>query len=654
MAEGHVTRRLAAILAADVAGYSRLMGDDERATISTLREYREVFREHIESNGGRVVDMAGDSVLAVFDSASGAVLAATQIQDEIAQRNDSLPDERRMLFRIGVNLGDIEEAEDGTVYGDGVNVAARLEGLAKPGGVMISEFAYQQVRRNSDFTFADAGSHEVKNIAEPVHAYHVGVGSESVGEFTTHKSRHLKRIAVISAALVLAAVAGTTWLLSGNDTPGQSVADDTPKSLNADSKEKGRAPSRVPSIAVLPFVNMSNDQEQEHFVDGMTETLITDLSKLRDIVVIARTSVFTYKGKPVDVRVVGKELGVRHILEGSVQKHAERLRVNVQLVDALTGDHVWAERFDRPYADLFEIQDEITRAIVAELDVQLVEGEHTRLWRRATRNPLAYEMFLKGKAAHQRYTKEQNHKAMELLTKALELDPDFTTAMVFLGWSEWMDASSGWTDNVEQSYENMRQWGEKAIAVDEDSGDAYALLHGYYAWYKFDQSKGLDYGRKSIALSPNNSVSLMLFTATLVLNGKSREALDLANRALRLNPYPPSWFDVQLVTVHYAERNYDEAIMYGNQCRQTTHVFCYFWLIPALVEAGRIAEAQTTLDEFTRKAPNFDFDFQLNPDFLRKLDPDISARRLSAYCKAGIEKLVSFDFPCPPGPHEKG
>ena len=322
-------RRLAVILSADVAGYSRLMGDDERATMDTLNAYRDVFRRHISDRDGRVVDTAGDSVLALFNSIVEAVQCAVDVQGELEACNAGLPENRRMRFRVGVTLGDIFEQDDGTIYGNGVNVAARLESLAEPGGIWLSGSAHEQVEGKTNHSFEDVGTHPVKNIARPVRAFRV-MGRET------------------------------------SDVP---------------APEKPHTSRSRPSIAVLPFDNLSGDTEQEYFADGMAEDLITALSRIRWLFVTARNSTFAYKGQAVDVKRVGQEMGVQYVLEGSVRKDGDRVRITAQLIEATTGNHIWAKRYDRKLADIFAIQDELTEAIVGEIEPELAEVERERAYR---------------------------------------------------------------------------------------------------------------------------------------------------------------------------------------------------------------------------------------------------------------------------------
>ena len=344
-------QRLAAILAADVAGYSRLMATDERATVTALDAARAVFRMQIESNQGRVIDMAGDSVLAVFETAAGAVSAALAVQQELNSAVSGVPEDRRMRFRIGIHLGDIIEKSDGTIYGDGVNIAARLEGLAEPGGITVSESIRTAVKGKVSAGFEDQGEQKVKNIPEPVRAYRV-------------------------------------------------VREDgaAPKAKSAAGEIDLSLPDK-PSIAVLPFANLSGDPEQEYFTDGITEDVITELSRFHSLFVIARNSTFTYKGKAVDVRTVAKELGVRYVLEGSIRRAANRIRVTAQLIDALTGNHIWAEKYDRVLEDIFAVQEELTRSIVTAIAPQIQVAEQSKVRRRRPTNLSAYEIAVRAWAA---------------------------------------------------------------------------------------------------------------------------------------------------------------------------------------------------------------------------------------------------------------
>ncbi len=410
-------RKLAAIFSADVQGYSRLMGDDEETTIRTLTAYREVMTALIRQHRGRVVDSPGDNLLAEFASAVDAVQGAVAIQKELKTRNAELPDQRKMQYRIGINVGDVV-VEGERIYGDGVNIAARLESLAEGGGICISGNVHEQVKNKLTLSYDYRGEQRVKNIAEPVRVYKVEWEAQAVAPTTSREP---------AVELPL--------------------------------------PDK-PSIAVLPFTNMSADPEQEYFSDGITEDLITDFSKLSGLFVIARNSAFAYKGKTVKVQEVRRELGVQYILEGSVRKAEGQVRITAQLVDTTTGYHVWAERYDRELKGIFALQDEVTQKIVVALEVKLTVGEQGRVWRRYTENVEAYDFFLRGMEYHNRLTLEANVQARQLFEKALTLDPQFAAAYASLGWTylrEW-----GWQQSQDpQTLDRAFALAQKAIALDD-------------------------------------------------------------------------------------------------------------------------------------------------------------------------------------------
>ncbi|MBW7998534.1 MAG: adenylate/guanylate cyclase domain-containing protein, partial [Candidatus Glassbacteria bacterium] len=384
-------RKLTAILSADVAGYSRLMGADEEATIETLTAYRKVFLSYIENHRGRVVDAKGDAILAEFSSVVDAVSSAVEIQRELAAKNAALPDDRRMDFRIGINLGDVVVKDD-VIYGDGVNVAARLESLAEPGGICISRPVYDQVESKLKLEYDFLGEQQVKNIAKPVRAYKVLL---EPGQAPTRTERALRKLArgwrkaalAATVTVLVALVAALAWNLYR-----QSVSD---SALAAFEKEAAFPLPNKPSIAVLAFDNLSGDPEQEYFSDGLSENLITTLAKIPQLFVIARNSSFKYKGQQVDVRQVGRELGVRYVLEGSVQKAGDHIRITAQLIDAATGNHLWAGSYDREQKDIFQVMDDVTWQVVKELEVKLTYGEMVRHAMKGTKNFAALEIYLK-------------------------------------------------------------------------------------------------------------------------------------------------------------------------------------------------------------------------------------------------------------------
>ena len=410
-----VTRKLAAILSADVQGYSRLMGDDEVATIRTLTTYREVMTSLIEQHHGRVVDSPGDNLLAEFASAVDGVEGAVAIQQELKTRNAGLPPDRQMHYRIGINVGDVV-VEGERIYGDGVNIAARLESLADGGGICISEAVHTQVRNKVDLDYAYQGEQQVKNIAEPVRVYAIQPATENASLRVSVPPVSRGRWSPLSVTGIVLIVLGVGYVAWQQIKHPVGAPVPLAKTASLPLPDK-------PSIAVLPFTNMSGDPEQEYFSDGMTEDIITDLSKISGLFVIARNSTFTYKGKLVDVAEVGRVLGVRHVLEGSVRKAGNRVRINVQLIDASTGGHVWAERYDRELEDIFTLQDEITEKIVFALKVTLSAEEQARFQQAPTTSLDAYDAYLRGVALAWRTTPETNSQARQLLEQALVLDP---------------------------------------------------------------------------------------------------------------------------------------------------------------------------------------------------------------------------------------
>lgn len=405
----HVERKLAAIFSADVKGYSRLMGDNEEATICTLTAYREVIVNHVRQHRGRVIDSPGDNLLAEFASAVDAVRSAAEIQRRLKDNNAELPDHRKMEFRIGINVGDVV-VEGERIYGDGVNIAARLEALAEGGGICISGTVYDQVENKLNLGYTDLGQHRLKNISRPVRVYQIKLDTELDPEAASYAAPSVQ----------------------------ESVSAEEPKAPTLPDK---------PSIAVLPFVNLSHDPEQEYFSDGMTEDLITDLSKLAGLFVISRNSVFGYKGQAIKPENVSRELGVRYVLEGSVRKAGNRVRITAQLIDATSDYHLWAERYDRELQDIFELQDEVTQKIVSALAVQLTAGEQRRLRRPPTENVQAYDYFLRGRECYFYRTKEANLQARQMFEQAIQLDPQFATAYAYLGRTHLTELAFQWSQD---------------------------------------------------------------------------------------------------------------------------------------------------------------------------------------------------------------
>ncbi len=428
-------RKLAAILSADVVGYSRLIAEDEAATVRTLRTYREQIGALIGEHRGRLADFSGDNFLAEVPTALDAVGCAIEIQRVLRARNAGLPAEHKMEFRIGAHLGDVR-VEDGRIFGDGVNIAARLEGLAEPGGICISATVHDQVRNKLDVGYVDRGDQTVKNIPDQVHVYEVRLDPGSTA--SPLPARRPWRVAALIASAVVAVCALGIWMT-------------WPRVLGLGAQVLGLIPSDQPalpdkpSIVVLPFANMSGDAEQEYFADGMTEDLTTDLSRNPDLFVISRNSAFSYKGESPRVEDVGRELGVRYVLEGSVRRAADRVRITAQLIDATTGFHVWSERYDRALEDVFALQSEISEEILIAVGVRIDEAERARLQRKPTEDFTAYESVSRGWAHFYRFTREDHREARRLALRALELDSEYAEAFALLAGTYQVEAAQGWT-----------------------------------------------------------------------------------------------------------------------------------------------------------------------------------------------------------------
>jgi len=580
-------RKLSAILSADVAGYSRLMAQDEEATVRTLTLYRDLISRMVQGHRGRVVDSPGDNLLAEFASAVEAVGCAVEIQRELKVRNAELPQERRMAFRIGINLGDVI-AQDQRLYGDGVNVASRIEGLAEPGGVSISGSIHEQVRNRLKLVFRDQGEHLVKNIAAPVRVFRVEMG--------------------VAPAL-----------------------DKQPEVSALPLPEK-------PSIAVMPFVNMSSDPEQEYFSDGISEDIITGLAHIPKLFVIARNSSFSYKAQAVKVQQVGRELGVRYVLEGSVRKAGDRVRITAQLIDAADGRHLWADRWDRVLQDIFQVQDEIVQKILMALQIKLTDGEQTWLLRSMakSRNIEAYLLLLKGLDHLHRYTKESNVQARRLLQEALAEDPHQVAAMTSMAYTYLLDISIGWTTNAADSFARAEELAKEALKLGPDWDLSHAMMGAIHLFNRqYDQA--IAEGERAVELSPSGADAHVWLAAVLGFIGRHTESINLLQRAIRLNPVPPGCY-LHLLAMAYSEAGrYDEAIAASRKVLQIQPdaVTARLSLVKDFSLAGRMDEARAAAEEFLRLNPGFSLDgFAAS---LPHKDPGRKERIIEAMQKAGLK-----------------
>jgi adenylate cyclase len=539
-------RTMLAILAADVTGYSRLMGDDERATMDMLDVCRGVFRKHISAHDGYVVDTAGDSVLATFASVVEAVGCAVAVQSDLAKCNADLPDDRKMLFRIGVNLGDVFKQSNGTVYGDGVNVAARLESLADPGGIAVSESAHMQAEGKVDIGFQDIGEHEVKNISRPVRAYRITADKQ--------------------AAQAAPRLAGT--------------------------------PSRKPSIAVLPFDNMSGDAEQEYFADGMTEDVITLLSTVPGLFVIARNSTFAYKGQATDVRKVAADLGVRYVLEGSVRKAADRIRVTAQFIEAESGNHIWADKYDRDLDDIFAVQDELAQGIVGALQSRLLLAEANLLQRKPPGALDAWGNVVKARIKLFAVRGEDMDEAEPFARRAIEIDPEYGEAHAVLAHILAWRTFNGWTEDWQQTAQDALSHADRALALAPDD-PAVLTDAGFARWLLGRFFKSVPILERAVALNPNAALTCALCGIVLSTVDRTDEGFALVEKAFRLSPRDPLeyLFHCGMVFCHFFAGQYEAAKAAADRTLQSHPDFAYATIFraAACVRLDELEEARGIL-----------------------------------------------------------
>jgi TolB-like protein/class 3 adenylate cyclase/Flp pilus assembly protein TadD len=598
MAPEDFKRKLAAILSADVKGYSRLMGKDEAGTIHTLNAYEEVMAGLIQHHHGRVVDAPGDNLLAEFASVVDAVQCAVEIQKELKARNADLPEDRRMDFRIGVNLGDVIEDRE-QILGDGVNIAARLESLADAGGVCISGTAFDQVENKLELGYEYLGEQKVKNIEKPVRLYRVLMEPDVVGKVIGEKKakpRQRKGLAVsLGVVLIVLVAIVAVWRLYLRPTP-KEVA----------SKEKMALPlPDKPSIAVLPFVNMSDDAKQEYFSDGLTEDLITDLSKLSDLLVIARNSTFTYKGKPIKVKQIAEELGVRYVLEGSVRRAGDEIRINAQLIDAMTGHHLWAERYDTKIDRIFALQDQINKKIVSALAVKLTGSEKEMVGQRGTNNTAAYDAFLKGWGHYLRLTPEDFVKAVTSFKKAIELDPGYGRAHAALALVCWTGTADlpllqGLGISWQEARLRSREYLQKALK--QPTSIAYNVSSQMYL-YRRQHKEAISELERALSLDPNDPSCHQSMGFTLSMAGRPREAIEYVNRGMRLDPHNPSRYFALLGMAHFCRGELAEAAALSEKALRLNpeNVGMGLQLAAFYGLLGRDQEAQAALESVTKK-----------------------------------------------------
>ena len=634
-------RKLTSVLSADVAGYSRLMAEDETATVKTLETYREVMSTLIKQHRGRVIDSPGDNLLADFTSVVDAVQCAVAVQKEFQTRNAELPGNRRMEFRIGINLGDIIE-EGERIYGDGVNIAARLEALAEPGGICVSKTAFDHIETKLPLGYEYLGEQSVKNIPKPVGAYRVLMEPRVTVAEEIEKKKVVpvwrrKVILAGSVALVVVVIAVGIWNFYLR-----------PPRVEPASKERMAFPlPDKPSIAVLPFVNMTSDAKQEYIADGITENIITALSKVPEVFVIARNSVFTYKGKPVKIKRVSEELGVQYVLEGSVQKSDGRLRITAQLIDATGGHHLWAERFDRDLKDIFLLQDEVTLDILSALRVEFTHGEQARV-QETTSSLEAWSCLVQGLSHFESFTKDDNARAQELFERAVQVDPEYSYAWAMLGWTHWIDATFGYSESNSESFKKAVEIAQKAVRLDDELPDVHALLGGIYLFQR-QYDKAIAEGQRAIALGPNIACNKAILARTMLFAGRAEEAIKLVKSAMRLNPHYPSWYLESLAMVYGVIGEHEKAIAsYKKLLNLRRHargniITPLLGLAGNCVILGQEDEARAHVGEILELNPGFSLEWFQKVNLFK--NPSHLKPFLEALQKAGLPEHPSLPVP---------
>jgi TolB-like protein/class 3 adenylate cyclase/Tfp pilus assembly protein PilF len=567
-------RKLAAILSADVEGYSRLMDDDEEATVHTLTSYRNAITDLVQQYRGRVVDSPGDNILSEFSSVVDAVNCAVEIQRDLAERNAELPYNRKMQFRIGINLGDVID-EDDRIYGDGVNIAARVESLAEAGGICISGRAHDQVENKLGLEYEDLGKHEVKNISRPIQVYRVlsypGAAAHRVVQAKESLGRKWRKIGLSAAAIVIVAVALGIWQFYLRQP-----------AVEPALVEKMAYPlPEKPSIAVLPFDDMSGDPNQDYFCDGLTE-------------------------KAVKVNQIAEELGVQYVLEGSVRKEGDRVRITAQLIDAITGHHLWAEKYDRELKEIFSLQDEITKKIISSLQVKLTEGEQAYVYAKGTDNLEAYLKAMKANWLILNGTKDGILKALDLAEEAVGLEPNYAFANKVLGTAHGVMLWHGLSKNPRETLKRTIELHKKAVELDDSLAIAHAAL-GYWLMYVRQHDKAVAEGERALILEPSSADIVHLYATILTYAGRRKEAIPFFEEALRLNPKPPT-----LYLRHYgvALRDsglYKEANAQAERAikNEPDDLIAWVLLVSSLSLSGREEEARAAAKEVMRINPKF-------------------------------------------------
>jgi TolB-like protein len=615
------------------------MDDDEEATVRTLTSYRTAIADLVQQFRGRVVDTPGDNVLAEFTSVVDAVNCTVEIQRELAELNAELPYNRKMEFRIGVNLGDVIE-EEGRIYGDGINIAARVESLSEAGGICISGRAYDQVANKLGLEYENLGEHQVKNISTPIRVYRVlsfpGAAAHRVVQAKETLGRRWRKIALsIGAVTVVAVVVLGIWQFYMRHRP----------SVEPVSKEKmAFSLPEKPSIAVLPFTNMSDDPKQEYFVDGITEDLITDLSQMSGLFVIARNSTFIYKGKPVKIRQVAEELGVRYVLEGSVRKANEQVRINTQLIDATTGHHLWAKRYDGKLDNIFALQDKITQKIVAALAVKLSAGEQEKVGRKETDNIEAYDAFLKGWEHYRRWTAEDFRKAIPYFERAIELDPQYGRAYAAIAsvYTEGYQRAWDWSHVLGVSAEALPSLAGEYLkeALNDPTPLAHQVASKWYIILLFPE-EAITEAERAIALDSNDADGYTAMAGALIYSGKPEEAVEFVNKAMRLDPHNIANYLYTLGLAHFGMEQFQEAVSFFERAFKLNPEIGLVqraYIAAAYVYIGQEEKAMAELDKPEIREVRELYDLYVKYEGAYYKNPKDTARLIDGLRKVGLDR----------------
>jgi len=571
-------RRLTTILAADVVGYSRLMGEDEAGTLAALKQRRrEILVPLVTRHGGRIFKLMGDGVLVEFSSVVNAVQCAVDVQKGMAAANTTLPEGKQIQLRVGVNLGDVI-VEGSDLYGDGVNLAARLEGLAEPGGICLSDTAHRHVASKLPLGYRDLGERPVKNFAKPVRVYSVG-----------------------------------------------------PEGVAVRSPDYGQQRDK-PAIVVLPFANMSGDPEQEFFADGLTEDIITELSRFRDLLVISRNTSSRYKGKAVEVKKIAKELAVHYLIEGSVRKVGNRVRVTVQLIDAEGDRHIWADRYDRELADIFAIQDEVTSAVVATLPRRVEAATRERAANKPTENMAAYECVLTGKQLHHRSTKRDNAEALVMLERAIKLDPKYAHAHAWMACTLGQSWINGFCEDRDAVWNRVMEELQIALSLDDNDSDVHRILAAVNLTHN-DHDKATYHQERALALNPNDDLIVVQQGEVLTWLGRPDEGVEWIKKAMRLNPYHPERFWNHLGRAYFVAHRYAAAVEAFKRIAAPDHTHHAF-LAACYANMGDEAQTGSHVEKVLACKPNFTVeDYLLTVHYKRQEDLD---HHRACLLKAGL------------------